>query len=96
MDAFALSPEANAGIATNTNRSGMLIWPNPTTNRTTVSIVGGASLQVIDALGRHMGAALRMTGDQQILDLDLPAGTYFVKVTTKAGQVFVERLVIGG
>ena len=72
----------------------MQIWPNPATSQVTVSVAGGALLKVVDAVGREVGPALRMTGDQRTMDLDLPAGTYFIKATTKAGQVIVERLVV--
>jgi len=94
LDVFGIYPESNTGIASNNAAAGMHIWPNPATSQVTVSVAGGALLKVVDAVGREVGPALRMTGDQRTMDLDLPAGTYFIKATTKTGQILVERLVV--
>ena len=94
LDVFGIYPESNTGIASNNAAAGMHIWPNPATSQVTVSVAGGALLKVVDAVGREVGPALRMTGDQRTMDLELPAGTYFIKATTKTGQILVERLVV--
>lgn len=59
-------------------------WPNPSTTQVSVrfpaQLSGGASIDIIDALGRSVRPMIRVNGDLVILDVSgMPAGTYTLR-----------------
>jgi hypothetical protein len=78
------------------NNQNVLIYPNPFSSETTISIskeMNNASINVLDVFGRTV-KALKLSGTQVILEKgDLSAGIYFVQVITN-GVVFTTKKVI--
>ena len=74
------------------------VFPNPFTDAVTLSfsapLTEAASLELMDVNGRSLRTQSLATGTEtvQMLDLDLPAGTYLVRVTSVAsGEVLVTQ-----
>lgn len=95
LDAVSIVPEATTGLAEGTPTEGISLWPNPTSGHCMVVLPVGSegSVQVLDAIGRCVAQGTNVSG-QFTLDQGLPSGTYMVKVTTKTGSVYVDRLVV--
>jgi hypothetical protein len=74
------------------------VFPNPFTDAVTLSfatpLAEAASLELMDANGRSLRTQTLASGTEttQLLDLDLPAGTYLVRVTSIAsGEVLISQ-----
>ena len=74
------------------------VFPNPFTDAVTLSfatpLAEAASLELLDVNGRSLRTQALASGTEttQLLDLDLPAGTYLVRVTSVAsGEVLVTQ-----
>jgi len=95
LDAVSIVPEATSGLRDDTVQEGIAIWPNPTSGPCTVLMPVGSegSVQVMDALGRCVVQGISVAG-RVTMDLELPSGSYTIKAVTKAGMVYVDRLVI--
>jgi hypothetical protein len=74
------APEGHTGIS---------VYPNPATDRLTVTLPDGggvSEIQVLDMLGRVRITATAQAGGQISLSVgDLPAGNYIVRVSSNGG-----------
>jgi hypothetical protein len=77
------------GEQASTLLSGVLPYPSPTSEQLNVSgleVGAGGTIQIMDMLGRQMTEPLRITSSTQRMQVDrLPAGSYFVRVSTPKG-----------
>lgn len=77
------------------NEPQVSVYPNPTNGNLTVDLheINSAEIIIIDMLGREVNR-VAVSGDQLvILDLDGPAGVYFVEVVRSSGVRTAVRVV---
>ena len=98
FDGSGLVPDATTGLDEQLPfANGIRVWPNPSAGAFTIQLPEGmeADLQVFDAVGRIVLGGLRTVGGQLVLQSALPTGSYIVRATTQAGQVFNTKLLVG-
>jgi hypothetical protein len=77
-------------------QAGVKIYPNPTTNfiNLTFSSTAFQSLQLMDIQGRHLqSAAIPAGATMHRQSINLPPGTYFIRLVGKKGNVVQKILV---
>lgn len=82
--------------------AGVRAWPNPTDGAVTVQVAGPeqateAQVALYDLLGRRVQqrtVRLRDGHAQTDWTLEVPSGTYVLRMTTEAGQAYTRRLTV--
>lgn len=86
------------GVGNGTERSPLMLWPNPASSAVNVrlggSMASGAQLRVLDMHGRLVRRMYAGQGSDLSINLSgEPAGTYLIEIL-REGQVHRERLVL--
>lgn len=69
------------------------VYPNPAHGDVTVSVSEPSTLKVVDLNGREVVSSTIISSDFLLPTSDLPAGTYFIQVTTARGTS-VKKLIL--
>ncbi|MBX2978786.1 MAG: choice-of-anchor B family protein [Flavobacteriales bacterium] len=97
LDLFEMVEMSPASVPDQQAEQAFSLWPNPSNGQVEIQMVSPlpATVEVLDALGRMVQEGQRLMNGRATLLLDVPAGTYLVRITSDAGDRSVQRLVIG-
>jgi choice-of-anchor B domain-containing protein len=96
LDVFQLAEFGTVGIPAVGSSPAFRVWPNPSEGRFSVELLSGQEglVEVLDATGRRVLDPVRHAGATLTLELDVPAGSYLVRVAFPDGTRQVQRLVV--
>jgi hypothetical protein len=100
LDIFLAKYNANVFVGTNDKENednGILIYPNPFTNMTTIAFTEeqkNSTIKILDLLGKEI-KTLVFTGKRLIIDKeDLVNGIYFVQITDENMKVVTKKIIL--
>jgi len=89
--ASALYDISGLGVSTIASSAAIHIMPNPTTGIINITGAGQVNISVYDVVGQMVKQAYNA---EKISISDLPSGMYFIKLTSKDGQIIKQDKVI--
>lgn len=96
FDRFEVFPGSSVGVEASPMAAHFGLWPNPTEGDVVVSLQEGTvgTILVSDATGREVAGPWKAVAGANRFRMDVPAGTYFVRLVAPSGEVGVRRLVL--
>lgn len=97
LDLFEMVEMSPVSVQEQQAGQDFVLWPNPSNGQVEIRMAEAlpATVEVLDAMGRMVQEGTRVMNGRASMLLDVPAGTYFVRITSDAGYRSVQRLVIG-
>jgi choice-of-anchor B domain-containing protein len=96
LDVFEMVEMSPVGIDAEEGARGFALWPNPSNGQFRIHTEGidEPMVEVVDATGRIVLGTQRLTGTDTAVTVDVPNGTYLVRVMGRDGYRRVQRIVV--